>query len=182
VLGCYNKLLNKTSKGEYTMPATEKTITENQLSIGDKAPMFNIPTNGDGKADLSKLSGKNVVLYFYPRDDTPGCTTESKDFNDNLKEFESVNTIIIGVSKDSIKSHNKFQEKYELSFSLASDENSNTCEDYGVWKEKSNYGKKYMGIERSTFLIDKNGIIRQIWRKVKVGGHVDAVLEAAKEL
>lgn len=163
------------------MPATAE-ITVDQLTVGEKAPQFNLPTSGEGSVSLSALAGKNVVLFFYPRDDTPGCTTEAKDFSGNIRNFERLDAVVIGVSKDSVKSHDKFQEKYELTFPLASDENNQTCEDYGVWKEKSNYGKKYMGIERSTFLIDKKGIIRQIWRKVKVEGHVNAVLEAVKGL
>ncbi len=154
----------------------------NKLSIGDKAPAFDMPTNGDESVSLSGLSGKNIVLYFYPKDDTPGCTIEAKDFRDNIKAFDKFNTVIIGVSKDSVKSHDKFVEKYCLPFPLASAENTRVCEDYGVWKEKMNYGKTYMGIERTTFLIDKKGIIRQIWHKVKVDGHVNAVLEAVKGL
>ncbi len=163
------------------MKAAEKTETT-QLSVGDKAPAFDMPTNDGGNASLAGLSGKNIVLYFYPKDDTPGCTVEAKDFRDNIKEFEKAGTVIIGVSKDSIKSHEKFVEKYCLPFALASSENTSTLEDYGVWKEKFNYGKSYLGIERTTFLIDKKGIIRQIWRKVKVDGHVAAVLKEAKGL
>jgi peroxiredoxin Q/BCP len=154
----------------------------NKLSAGDKAPVFDMPTNEGGNASLSELAGKNIVLYFYPKDDTPGCTIEAKDFRDNIKDFDKLNTVIIGVSKDSVKSHDKFSEKYCLPFPLASAENTSVCEDYGVWKEKMNYGKTYMGIERTTFLIDKKGIIRQIWHKVKVDGHVSAVLEAVKGL
>lgn len=154
----------------------------NKLSAGDKAPTFDIPTNGNENVNLATLSGKNIVLYFYPKDDTPGCTIEAKDFRDNIKAFDKLNTVIIGVSKDSVKSHDKFSEKYCLPFPLASAENTSVCEDYGVWKEKTNYGKTYMGIERTTFLIDKKGIIRQIWHKVKVDGHVNAVLEAVKGL
>src|SRR6185437_8464509 len=117
-----------------------------------------------------------------PKDDTPGCTVEAKDFRDHVKDFEKANTVIIGVSKDSLASHEKFKEKYCLPFPLASDETGRVCEEYGVWVEKSNYGKTYMGIERTTFLIDKTGVIRHIWRKVKVDGHVKDVLEAAKAL
>ncbi len=152
------------------------------LNIGDIAPNFDMHTNGDGKASLAKLAEKNVVLYFYPKDDTPGCTIEAKDFRDNIKEFEKAGAVIIGVSKDSVKSHDKFQEKYCLPFPLASDENGEVCEAYGTWVEKSMYGKKYMGIQRDTFLIDGKGIIRQIWRKVKVDGHVTEVLAAVKAL
>ncbi len=154
----------------------------NKLSAGDKAPAFDMPTNDNKNVSLSELAGKNIVLYFYPKDDTPGCTIEAKDFRDNIKAFDKLNTVIIGVSKDSVKSHDKFSEKYCLPFPLASAENTSVCEDYGVWKEKMNYGKTYMGIERTTFLIDKKGIIRQIWHKVKVDGHVSAVLEAVKGL
>ncbi len=156
--------------------------TDTQLEIGDKAPAFAMPTNGGGNVSLSGLSGKNIVLYFYPKDDTPGCTVEAKDFRDSIEDFEKLDTVIIGVSKDSVKSHEKFQEKYCLPFPLASAEETSVCEDFGVWKEKMNYGKTYMGIERTTFLIDKKGIIRQIWRKVKVEGHANAVLEAVKDL
>lgn len=154
----------------------------NLLTEGEQAPDFSMPTNKDGNVSLAALAGKNIVLYFYPRDDTSGCTLEAQDFRDNLKNFEALNTVVIGVSKDSIKSHLKFAEKYELNFALASDENCTVCETYGVWKEKMNYGKKYMGIERTTFLIDKSGIIRHIWRKVKVDLHASKVLTAAKEL
>lgn len=163
------------------MKTAEKPVAA-QLSIGDKAPAFDMPTNENGNASLAGLVGKNIVLYFYPKDDTPGCTIEAKDFRDNIKAFDKLNTVIIGVSKDSVKSHDKFSEKYCLPFPLASAENTSVCEDYGVWKEKTNYGKTYMGIERTTFLIDKKGIIRQIWHKVKVDGHVNAVLEAVKGL
>ncbi len=128
------------------------------------------------------LWGKHMVLYFYPRDDTPGCTLEAKDFKESMKEFEALNTVIIGVSKDSVKSHGDFRKKYCLPFPLASDESGKMCEDYGVWVEKSMYGKTYMGIERATFLIGKTGVIRNIWRKVKVDGHVQEVLNAVKNL
>ncbi len=154
----------------------------NQISVGDKAPAFEMAINGGGVISTSVLLGKNFVLYFYPKDDTPGCTTEAKDFRDKLEEFGKINTVIIGVSKDSVKSHDKFVEKYCLPFPLASAENTSVCEDYGVWKEKMNYGKTYMGIERTTFLIDKNGIVRKIWRKVKVDGHANAVLDVVKAL
>jgi len=164
------------------MTAIAEQKTPNSLTIGSNAPDFNMPTNRKGNVSLASLAGKNVVLYFYPRDDTPGCTIEAKDFRDNIKEFEALNTVVIGVSKDSVKSHDKFEEKYCLPFPLASAEEGSTCEDYGVWKEKMNYGKKYMGIERTTFLIDGKGKIRKIWRKVKVDGHVLAVLEAVKKL
>ncbi|NQZ14300.1 MAG: thioredoxin-dependent thiol peroxidase [Alphaproteobacteria bacterium] len=150
------------------------------LEIGDNAPDFTLPTDGEGEISLSSLKGQKVVLYFYPKDDTPGCTKESCAFNDNLSALNKLNAQVIGASKCSVAKHDKFKAKYGLTFPLVSDENSNMCESYGVWKEKNMYGKKYMGIERSTFLIDEDGKIEQIWRKVKVDGHVDAVIEALK--
>ena len=146
-----------------------------ELTIGDTAPNFTLPTDGNGEISLSSLKGQKVVVYFYPKDDTPGCTKESCGFSDALPAFNKLNTAIIGISKDSVTKHDKFKAKYNLQFPLASDENSDTCEQYGVWKEKSMYGKTYWGIERSTFLIDENGKITAIWRKVKVPGHVEAV-------
>ena len=149
------------------------------LKIGDVAPDFTLPTDtiGDncGEITLSALRGHKVVVYFYPKDSTPGCTSESCAFNDGLKDFERLNAKIIGISKCSVKKHDNFKKKYGFQFPLASDEHSDVCERYGVWKEKSMYGKTYWGIERSTFLIDEQGKISQIWRKVKVDGHVDAV-------
>ena len=150
----------------------------NELNIGDIAPLFTLPTDGNGEITLKDLQGQKVVLYFYPKDDTPGCTKESCNFNDNLSALSNLNTTVIGLSKCSVKKHDKFKAKYNLDFALASDENGNTCEDYGVWGEKSMFGKKYMGITRSTFLIDEQGKIEHIWRKVKVDGHVDEVLQA----
>jgi len=149
-----------------------------ELKPGAKAPSFKLPGDGGSEISLAQFKGQKVVLYFYPKDDTPGCTTESCAFRDNLKEFEKLNTQIIGISKDSPKSHDKFKTKYKLNFPLASDEDGKTCEAYGVWTEKSMYGKKYMGIERSTFLIDEQGKIEHIWRNVKVDGHVDEVKSA----
>ncbi len=156
---------------------------ETGLSEGDKAPDFTMKTDGGNSISLKQFAGKqNIVLYFYPRDDTPGCTTEAKDFRDHIEHFKSADTIIIGVSKDDVKSHDKFKEKYCLPFTLASDEDVSVCQSYGVWVEKSMYGKKYMGINRATFLIDKQGKIAAIWPKVKVEGHVDEVLKAAQTL
>lgn len=146
------------------------------LLEGQTAPNFTMLNDKGESLSLSDLKGSNIVLYFYPRDDTPGCTKEANGFRDLQTEFARKNTIIIGVSKDSVASHQKFKTKYDLNFTLASDEDSTTCEDYGVWKEKSMYGKKFMGIERSTFLIDSEGEITKIWRKVKVPGHVEEVL------
>lgn len=158
-----------------------KSITSS-LKEGDKAPLFDLQTDNNGNVNLEKLKGKNVVLYFYPKDDTPGCTIEAKDFRDLSKDFEKANAVIIGISKDSVKSHDKFKEKFCLPFPLASDEDGSTCEAYGTWVEKSMYGKKYMGIERATFLIDAQGKIARIWPKVKVDGHAKEVLEAVENL
>lgn len=152
------------------------------LQANDKAPDFTLPATGGKTVSLKKLKGKKVVLYFYPKDDTPGCTQESCDFRDNMKHLSKMGAVVIGASRDDIKSHEKFKAKFDLPFDLVSDENGTLCAGYGVWTEKSMYGKKYMGIERSTFLIDEKGIIRAIWRKVKVGGHVDEVAEAIGNL
>jgi len=153
-----------------------------ELKEGDKAPDFTLPVDGGGKVTLSKFKGKPVVLYFYPKDDTSGCTAEACSFRDNLPKFGKIEAEVIGISRDSVASHDKFKQKYTLPFILASDESSEVCEKYGVWVEKSMYGRKYMGIERATFLIDAKGVIRKIWRKVKVPGHAEVVLEALKEL
>lgn len=147
------------------------------LSIGDLAPDFTLPTDEGKIITLSEFLGKKVILYFYPKDATPGCTQEACSFRNNKPEFDKKNTIIIGLSKDSIKSHAKFKEKEALNFVLLSDETGEVCEKYGVWGEKSMYGRKYMGIERSTFLIDEAGKIAKIWRKVSVPGHVEEVLK-----
>ena len=152
------------------------------LAVGDRAPDFTMPTDGNGAVSLSSLGGKTVVLYFYPKDDTSGCTKEACGFRDALPDFSKITATVIGVSKDNVRAHDKFKAKYELPFTLASDEKTGVCERYGVWVEKSMYGRKYMGIERTTFLIDKAGVIRGIWPKVKIDGHVDAVLAAAKAL
>ena len=145
------------------------------VTEGEKAPDFSMATDGDGTVCLKDLMGKNVVLYFYPKDSTPGCTTEACAFRDLMPDFSKVDAEVIGVSKDSIKRHNKFKAKYELPFLLASDADGDVCERYGVWVEKSMYGKKFMGIERATFLIDGKGKVRKVWRKVKVAGHAEAV-------
>ncbi|WP_340117283.1 thioredoxin-dependent thiol peroxidase [Pelagibius sp. 7325] len=152
------------------------------VEIGKKAPAFKLPTDGGGTVALKDLKGQKVVLYFYPKDDTPGCTTEACGFRDAFPDFTKVDAVIIGVSKDSVARHDKFKGKYELPFTLASDEDGTVCEAYGTWIEKSMYGRKYMGIDRATFLIDENGVLRGEWRKVKVKGHVDEVLAAAKAL
>lgn len=152
------------------------------LKEGHKAPAFTLPTDGDEKISLSSLKGKKVILYFYPKDDTPGCTKESCDFRDNIRSFSRYGVQIIGISKDSVQKHDKFKEKYKLNFPLASDEEGKVCEKYGVWVEKNMYGRKYMGIERSTFLIDETGVIRHIWRKVKVAGHIDEIKKTLSAL
>lgn len=151
-------------------------------AIGKTAPAFTLPATGDQKIRLSALKGQNVVLYFYPRDATPGCTTESQNFRDAATAFAKANTVILGISQDSIKSHEKFKEKQALNFELLSDESGDICRKYEVLKMKKMYGKEFEGIERSTFLIDANGKLQAQWRKVKVPGHVDEVLEAAKAL
>lgn len=150
--------------------------------IDQPAPAFDLPATGDKNISLTDLTGKNVVLYFYPRDATPGCTTESQDFRDSFKEFEKASTVILGISQDSVKSHEKFKAKESMPFDLLADEPGDICKAYDVIKLKKMYGKEFLGIERSTFLIDANGILRKSWLKVKVPGHVAEVLEAAQAL
>ena len=152
------------------------------VEAGKKAPDFTASTDGGKKLKLSDLRGKPVVLYFYPKDDTPGCTTEACGFRDALPDFSKVKAQVIGVSRDSVARHDKFKQKYDLPFPLVSDEDGKICEKYGTWVEKSLYGRKYMGIDRATFLIDKTGSVARVWRKVKVSGHVAEVLEAVKAL
>jgi len=152
------------------------------LAINDPAPAFDRPTDGDRQVKLSDLSGKKVVLYFYPKDSTPGCTTEGKDFAALHDQFTAVNTVVLGASKDSVKRHDNFKTKYEFPFTLLSDEDGSLCEAYGVWVLKKNYGREYMGIERATFLIDENGKIAEIWRKVRVKDHAEKVLAVAQAL
>ena len=153
------------------------------IGVGDKAPDFNLPDQTGRKVSLADFRGqKAVVLYFYPKDDTSGCTREAQEFSAKAAEFAEAGAVVLGVSKDSIKSHDKFKQKHGLTFTLASDEDGKVCEAYGTWIEKSMYGRKYMGIERATFLIDGAGTIRQAWRGVKVPGHVDEVLAAAQAL
>lgn len=147
------------------------------LEEGQKAPDFNLPTNGGGIASLSDYAGKKLILFIYPKDDTSGCTKEAIAFSEHQEAFAQHNTAIIGLSKDSVKSHDKFIEKHSLTVTLLSDEDCKTLADYGVWVEKSMYGKKYMGAERTSFIINETGIITKIYRKVKVPGHVEAVLK-----
>jgi peroxiredoxin Q/BCP len=147
---------------------------------GDIAPDFTLPRDGGGTVTLSELRPGKVVLYFYPKDDTSGCTKQAIAFTDHLDAFKSAGAQIIGISKDTAAKHDKFIAKHDLGVILASDAEEETCEAYGVWKEKSMYGKTYMGIERSTFLIDGEGKVLQAWHKVRVPGHVEAVLEAVQ--
>ena len=149
---------------------------------GTVAPDFTLPRDGGGDVTLSALRPGKVVLYFYPKDDTPGCTLEAQDFTTRKADFDAAGTTVIGISKDSVTKHEKFCKKHGLSIVLASDEHGSTCEDYGVWVEKSMYGKTYLGIERTTFLIDGSGKIARVWPKVSVKGHADEVLAAAKAL
>jgi thioredoxin-dependent peroxiredoxin len=153
-----------------------------ELEVGNKAPKFKLATDAGGSVSLAALKGSPFVLYFYPKDDTSGCTKEAIGFSESRKKFEALGVSVIGVSKDSVVSHDKFKAKYKLKLVLASDPETETAKTYGVWIEKSMYGRKYMGMDRATFLIDAKGVIREIWRKVKVPGHVEAVLAAAKLL
>ena len=150
--------------------------------VGDKAPAFKLPRDGSGELALSDFKGRKLVLYFYPKDDTSGCTTEAKDFNSLKDDFNKAGADVVGVSPDSVKSHDKFRAKYELDFPLVSDESKAMLEAYGVWVEKSMYGRKYMGVERSTFLIGPDGKIIKVWRKVKVPGHTQEVLDDTRKI
>ncbi|MEM6747458.1 MAG: thioredoxin-dependent thiol peroxidase [Pseudomonadota bacterium] len=152
------------------------------LEEGDKAPAFTLPTDDDGDVSLKDFKGRKLVLYFYPKDDTPGCTKEAIGFTEALDDFEAAGTSILGVSKDTVAKHGKFRAKHDLGVGLASDEDGGVIEAYGSWVEKQMYGKTYMGIDRSTFLIDEKGVVRKIWRKVRVPKHVETVLAAAQEL
>ena len=153
-----------------------------KLGIGDIAPDFNLPRDGGAELSLSQLRGKPVVLYFYPKDDTSGCTLEAHDFTALKPEFDKIGVEIIGMSPDKAAKHDKFKQKHELNITLVSDEEKTTLMAYGVWVEKSMYGRNYMGVERTTFLIDKTGKIAEIWHKVKVPGHAQAVLQAASKI
>jgi len=146
------------------------------LKIGDQAPDFTLPTDTNDTLTLSKLRGKKVVLYFYPKDNTPGCTKEACDFRDQFSQFKKNGVEVFGISKDSAKAHTKFKDKYALPFTLLVDENADVCEAYGVINKKSMFGKTFLGIQRSTFLIDEKGTLRAIWRKVKVPGHVEQII------
>ncbi|HEY1708696.1 MAG: peroxiredoxin [Rhizomicrobium sp.] len=152
------------------------------LAPGDRAPAFRLKTDGGGEISSAALKGRPYVLYFYPKDDTAGCTKEAIGFSEAKRKFDSAGVEILGISKDSVESHDKFKKKHKLKIALGADPEKKTVEDYGVWVEKSLYGRKYMGLERATFLVDGKGIIRQVWHRVKVPGHVEAVLTAAKSL
>jgi peroxiredoxin Q/BCP len=152
------------------------------LQAGDAAPDFKLPRDGEGFLSLADFKGRKLVLYFYPKDDTSGCTAEAIAFNGLAGEFAAIGAAIVGASPDPVKKHDKFRQKYELTFPLLADESKEILEAYGVWVEKSMYGKKYLGVERTTFLIGADGRIAQIWRKVKVPGHAEEVLVAARKL
>ena len=153
-----------------------------EISVGEKAPDFELPTDGEGTFKLSEQKGKPVVLYFYPKDDTPGCTAEAIAFTGLADQFAAAGALIVGISPDTVKSHDKFKAKYELAIQLVSDAEKAVAQSYGVWVKKSRYGREYMGVERTTFLIDADGKVAKIWNKVRVEGHAAAVLEAVKEL
>lgn len=152
------------------------------LEPGDKAPGFKLAAGGGGNISLSDMKGHPFVLYFYPKDDTAGCTREALDFSKNLRNFTKLGVNVVGISKDSVASHDRFKTKYMLKHTLGSDPDIEVAQAYGVWGEKTLYGRKYIGMERATFLIDAKGVIRNTWRKVRVPGHVEAVLAAAKAL
>jgi len=152
------------------------------LAIGDTAPDFTLPTDAGEELTLSSLRGRPVVIYFYPKDDTPGCTTESCEFRDLMPRFDASNATILGVSPDSVASHQKFKTKFELPFTLVADTEKVACQAYDVWKEKSMYGKQYMGVDRTTFVIDNDGKISHIFGKVKPAGHAAEVMEAVASL
>ena len=157
-------------------------MSTNIVKIGKKVPEFDLPSTGDKTVKLSQLKGKNIILYFYPKDSTPGCTIEAQNFRDNMRKFSSLNAVILGVSRDKINSHERFKRNQKLSFDLLSDVDEKLCKIFDVIKEKNMYGKKFIGIERSTFLIDEKGILRNEWRKVKVKEHVQDVLQKLKKL
>jgi len=174
--------LDPLSRGPNRYNKTGIPITEAFMQPGDTAPDFTAPRDGGGTITLSALRPQKVVLYFYPKDDTPGCTTEALDFTSHAEAFAQAGTTVIGISKDPVAAHDKFVKKHGLSVALVSDAETDICERYGTWVQKNMYGKTYMGIERTTVLIDANGSVARIWSKVKVPGHVAQVLEAARAL
>jgi peroxiredoxin Q/BCP len=153
-----------------------------KVTVGKKVPDFRLPATGNREIALSDYRGKRVVVYFYPKDSTPGCTTEGQDFRDRIHTFRRRNTVVLGISRDSVKSHENFKAKQQLPFELLSDAEERACRLFDVIHEKNLYGKKVLGVERSTFLIDEQGVVRREWRKVRVAGHADEVLEAIKSL
>ena len=157
-------------------------MSKQKIKVGKKVPVFSLPSTGNKILKLSDLKGKNIIIYFYPKDATPGCTIEGQNFRDNIRKFSSRNTIVLGVSRDKINSHEKFKKNQKFPFDLLSDEDETLCKIFDVIKEKNMYGKKFIGIERSTFLIDEKGILRKEWRKVKVKDHVKEVLTVLKEI
>jgi peroxiredoxin Q/BCP len=168
-------------KSKNLFPVTDtlqKQLPMANLTVGSKAPDFSLPDGSGGTVSLSDLKGKTVILYFYPKDNTSGCTREACDFRDNISVISKKRAVVVGVSADSVSSHRKFADKFNLPFTLASDEKKELVKKYGVWKEKSLYGKKYMGIERTTFVIDGRGVITHIFPRVKVDGHVKEILDA----
>jgi peroxiredoxin Q/BCP len=152
------------------------------LKLGDPAPPFDLPTAGGGRVSLASLKGKRVVLYFYPKDDTPGCTLEALNFTEKAKSFAAANAIVLGVSRDSVAKHDKFAAKHGLKVQLGADETGEVTDAYGVWGEKKLYGRTFMGIERATFLIDTTGKVAHVWRKVRVPGHVEDVLQVVNAM
>lgn len=179
-------MAKKTVAGTAKPAAAKKEVkppkADRLPEAGKKAPAFSLPADDGTQVSLKGLAGQKVVLYFYPKDDTPGCTTEGIAFSALKKKFESAGATVLGVSKDSVEKHCKFRDKHGLTVRLLSDEEGKTLEAYGVWAEKSLYGRKFMGISRTTFLIDEKGFVRRVWPKVKVNGHADEVLAAVKEL
>ena len=154
----------------------------NKVKIGEKVPEFDLLSTGNKTVKLSQLKGKNIIIYFYPKDSTPGCTIEAQNFRDNIRKFASLNTVVLGVSRDKMTSHEKFKKNQKIPFDLLSDDDEKLCKIFNVMKEKNMYGRKFIGIERSTFLIDEKGILRNEWRKVKVKEHVNDVLQTLKKL
>jgi peroxiredoxin Q/BCP len=166
-------------------PQRRRAIEEEEMSTieaGQAAPEFTLPRDGGGEVRLADLRGRKVVLYFYPKDDTSGCTTEALGFTARRADFEAAGTVVLGISKDSVKSHDRFRDKHALGVILLSDEIGEVVGRYGAWVEKSMYGRRYLGIDRSTFLIDPDGRVAHVWRQVKVPGHVEEVLAAAQAL
>lgn len=153
-----------------------------EINVGTNAPDFELPTDGGGTVKLSSLRGAPVVLYFYPKDDTAGCTVEALEFTALVPEFAALNTTVIGISPDSVKDHDKFKQKHDLTIQLAADADKEVVNTYGVWIKKSRYGREYMGVDRSTFLIDADGKVAEVWRKVSAKGHAEAVLEKVRAL